>query len=511
MAWSVPLDVLHGMPNRLWQIAPTALVVLFSLAAALLCGVVLALGSPQMNLLVLGLTGGAVLLLLPSATIVGLVLTVALVATGLLLYYAKVGQAHWLVYLLCLLLWLKLPLDALARSHRNAHQTARFTGELFLVLPLAGMLLVVLVGGIHGGAGPLEWLIGARNYIFVWSLAFVLASGALSEPALRRLWWFLLFMAAIQAPFVAVQHVLSAARGVSWDAMVGTFGGSAEGGGGGSGAMAIYLAIMLGAFVVMLKNRMMPTAWGVLGILCCLLAVLMSETKVLLLLAPLAVGLPLLRELRRRPMFALSALAGLALAMAAMFAFYQQTYFANRASVYTVDASDYLRYMFQTDTKLDVVNRETGEVARLAAPLLWWKEGWRDGPTVRLFGYGMRESRHSALLGSGKAARRHAFVLTTSAVSVLLWDTGLLGLLCFCTLLVMLGLRSRTLSKRQDIPAFHRCALEATLGASLVLLVTLMYNDAAVDHHTIQPLLACLVGYVMYWERQIASAAPAPA
>lgn len=497
-AWASPLR----LPDRVWAALPTVLIVLLSLSAATLAGMVIALGSPQMNLLVLGLIAGGVLLMIPTRVIVFSVLAVGLFATGLLIYYARVGQAHWVVYLLCLALWLKLPFDALARSHQRAHRTTSYGAELGLLMPLLGMLGVIVVASIHNASGPLELLIGARNYLFVWSLAFVVAAGALDDDGLKKVWLFLLAAAAVQAPFVGVQHVIASAKGVSWDAMVGTFGGSPDGGGGGSGAMVIYLAIMIGAFVCLMKSGAMRWAWGALGIGLSVFAVLMAETKVFLVLGPLAASLPLVGELRRRPMFALGALAVVGMVIAAIFVFYQKTYFDSRSAVQTNQAGDYLRYIFETDTQLDIVNRQTGEVARLAAPLLWWKEGWRDGPTVRLFGYGMRESRKSALLGEGKAARRHPFNLTTSTISVLLWDTGLVGLACFTTLLVVLALRSRRLSKSDAIPLFHRSCLEATFVAAVVLLATLPYNDAAIDHYTIQPLLALLVGYTVYWERR---------
>jgi hypothetical protein len=503
--WALPLR----LPDRVWVALPTVLIVLASLVAAVLVGAVIALGSPLMNLLALGVIAGGVLLMIPTRLIVMAVLALGVVAAGLLSYYGGVKQGHWLVYLLCLALWLKLPFDALARSHLRAHRTVQYGPELGLVLPLLGMLVVIVVSSIHNATGPMELFIGARNYVFVWSLTFAVAAGALSDNDLKRVWLLLLVCAAAQAPFVGVQNLIASARGVSWDAMVGTFGGDPEGGGGGSGAMAIYLSIMVGAFVCLLKRGAIGPVWASLGIGSSVLAVLMAETKVFLVIGPLAAGLPLLNELRRRPLFVFSALGLMTLVVAAIFAFYQKTYFEGRSQgVYTVESSHYIDYILSMDTTLDRINRETGEVSRMAVPLIWWQEGWRDGPTVRLFGYGMRESRISRLLGAGKAARRHPFVLTTSSVSALLWDTGLLGLGCFTALLVMLARGSRRLSKKEVIAPFHRACLEATFVGAVVLLVTLLYNDTAMDHYAIQPLLAAMVGYTLYWERRVRELAP---
>ncbi len=494
----------------MWTLPPlrgpgftVAVMLLLLLAGAGLVGMVIALGSAPLTLLAAGAVGGLLLLFLPTPHLVAAQLVLSLVIAGVAMYYLKVAQAHWLPYALSLWIWMKLPMDRLAQVRPQVGPSLP-TSPL-VVLGLLWLLLA-LVGAVINQTPLITFLVGARSHLFIWSLAFAVAAGVFAPEAQRRAWLALLLAAAIQLPFAAQQHFIQFGSSGSWDAVVGTFGGDPDGG-GSSGAMVIYLSIALGLTAALWQRGQLgrwPAAATALAIL---LAVALAEVKAFFLFAPLMLGLVLLREIRARPGFAIGALLASTVALVSVFAYYQQVYFndgvrgAGRA-----DSADYLRYIASADSRLDLINRRTGEVSRLGAPLLWATETAREGPARQLFGYGLRASRTGGVLGAGEAARQHAFSLTTSAVTVLLWELGLIGLALFAAILLATARAARRLCRHAAVPAFHRAALEAVPAAMAVLAVSSLYNDAVGNHYTIQTLLAFIVGHVLYWQRAAALA-----
>lgn len=467
-------------------------------------GAVIALGSLPLTLLMGGAIGGALLLFVPTAQLAWAQVVMSFIVAGVAMYYGKVAQAHWMPYALATWMWLKLPIDramAVAPPHQRlaaaASAPSTFTW-LFIAWAVAAALT-----SVANQTPPLSVLVGARSHLFIWSLAFVLAAGVLGATDLRRAVLALLAVAALQMPFAVQQHFMNFGSIGSWDAVVGTFGGDPEGG-GASGAMVIYQAIALGLIASLARwgeLRALPAAGLAAAVL---LSIALAEVKAFFVFAPVMLGAVFMFELRERPMRALAmGLVGV-LAIGALFIYYKQTYFdAQRRSAQEASAAEYLDYMTSADSRLSLINRYTGEVSRLGAPLLWAEESGRDGFTQQLTGYGLRASRTGGLLGMGEAARRFPFNLTTSAVTVLLWETGLLGLALFTALLLALAALGWRLSREPGVPRFHRAVLEAVPPAMAVLLASMFYNDAVVNHYTIQTLLAFLAGYALYWRRHV--------
>lgn len=466
-------------------------------------GAVLALGSLPLTLLAAAAVGGALLLAVPSAQLAWAQILLALLGAGTAMYYGQVNQAHWMPYALATWMWLKLPLDAAGRT-APAHRPAGVPPSAFSVLFLA-WLAVALLTSVLNLSPPLSVLVGARSHLFIWSLAFVLAGGVLGEAGLRRACLALLAVAALQLPFAVQQHFMNFGSVGSWDTVVGSFGGDPEGG-GASGAMVIYQCIALGMVASLARHGALAAGPAAALAAAVLGTIALAEVKAFFVLAPVMLGGVLLQDARRRPGRALAALLAGTVAFGGLFAFYKHAYFdAGRRSAQEASATDYLEYMTSADSRLELINRYTGEVSRLGAPLLWAEETAREGLVRQLTGYGLRASRTGGLLGAGEAARRFPFNLTTSAVTVLLWETGVLGLVVFVAMLAALAMTAARLGRDDRVPRFHRAVLDAVPPAMAVLLVSMLYNDAVVNHYTIQTLLAFLAGHVLYWRRTLAA------
>lgn len=480
--------------------------VLLPVAAAGFVGMVIALGSTQLTLIAAASVAGLALLFVPTHLTVQLLILIAFLGVGTAMYYGKVTQAHWVPYALSLFLWVKLPLDALARipSHSSA---SHVEPQNFLAGTLFALFLLTAVSIVVNGTPMLHSMVGARNYLYIWSITFVVAAGALNPAQLRQTMLMLLGLVVLQGPFAVQQHFVAFGRTGNWDAVVGTFGGNPDGGGGGSGEMVMFLCFGL-AFAASLWKRGEIKAWQAIAVVLVATATTMlAETKAIFVFAPAALAVVMLSEVRSRPGLALLMLSVTATLLAGTLLFYKYAYFdETAASRRDATLGEYLDYAVSADAKTSkMINARTGEVSRLGAPLVWLREGGVGGPHGWFIGYGPRASNVSALLGKGEAAKHFSFNLTTSTITTLLWDLGALGLAVFVALITFAGFTAWRLSRDVAIPPFHRASLEAFAGAFVVAMASLPYNPSLIDGYATQSFFAFAVGYVMYWQKALAT------
>lgn len=500
MVQAIRLGCLRGP-----RLAVVLAVLLPTLMAAIL-GMVVALGSPQLTLIVAASVGGIALLFVPTHITVQLLLLIAFVGVGTAMYYGKIAQAHWVPYALSLFLWVKLPLDALMRVSTQP----RTIGSGPALLPLTRILLLIFgltaLSILINGTPLLEALIGLRNYLYIWSIAFVVAAGALDPKQLRQTLLMVLAIVVLQAPFTVQQHFVAFGQTGNWDAVVGSFGGNPDGGGGGSGEMVMFLCFGLAYAASLWKVGEIRASTALLVVLAAIVATMLAETKAFFVFAPAALGVVMLSDLRRRPGLTLLMFSLTAALLAGTFLFYKSQYFDDTQAAHRdATVGEYLDYAVSADSKTtQMINAHTGEVSRLGAPLVWFREAGIGGPHGWVVGYGPRASNVSGLTGPGEAARHFAFNLTTSTITTVLWDLGVLGLILFASLIVLAAASAWRLSRDERIPQFHRATMEAMAGGFVVLMASLAYNPGVVDGYATQSFLSFCIGYLMYWQKSLA-------
>lgn len=478
---------------------PAALAFAVLLAVCAFLGIIVALGSPQIDLLLLAAIFGPMLLFVPARWVLPLLIVTGFVVVGLGMYYLRIVKLFWVPYMLCMFLILKLPLDAL--GHHVPAAERRRPIPLFIWLLFAFFALVLISAALN--RTPLiNILVGGKHFLFVWAITFLTASRAIDETFLRKCWLLILAIAILQLPFTVIQHFMSIDK--NWDAVVGTFGGDPNGG-GASGMMAIFLAIACGFVVSLLKVRQISPVLGGAVLVSALVSVAMGEVKFFFVLMPMVIAVVLRRDFVRRPAMAFGIMLIGLVALSAVALFYEDEYGGRVAKSRQSETSDYLDYIFRDESNLDFINYQTGEVSRLGAPLVWLHTANKDGLDKLLLGYGLTASRPSETIGQGVMAKRFPFKLNTSTLTILLWDSGLLGLLTFCAVLVTAALRAMKLSSAEPIPPFHRACLDGCVGALVGLMASLPYNGAAIDHVSIQFFLPFVVGYVLFWSNRVAA------
>lgn len=474
-----------------------------------LAGAVLALGAAQLDLLMFGTVCGLAFLFVPTSAVLGLLVLLTFVVVGLASYFLSFDKGFWLPYMICMLLFLKLPIEALQHVRGIVRPAV---APPLLVYALLPFLAVFALSAAINGTPVMALLVGAKNFVFVWSVLLLLALARMDEGVLARIWSSVPWIAALQLPFAIYQHFFVAARnfndvrgGISWDAVVGTFGGKIDGG-GASGTLALFEVIAILITLLLLEARVFSRRTALLVVAASFLSIALAEVKVVFILLPIMVVGLLRGRLVRNPLFSLGALVATLVILGGLFFAYQQMYWGktDRSTSYAGGA---LEYVFRADTNDHLVNYRTGEVSRLAAPLIWWRETSARGADLLLFGYGPSASRISETIGYGVAAKRYSFRLDTSTLTVVLWDLGLAGLLSFVAILMAGIAASLRLMRHADIPPLHRAVMRAVPTALAIVLVTLPYNRDAVDNSSLQLLICLLLGHAAYWHRRLGTRA----
>lgn len=475
------------LADRLPSVAITALFVLAAAAG----GVVVASG----NLVLIGLAVGAllgVLLLQAVGAAVWLVLVGTLLVTGPLVMHAPgLVRLRWLFSILGFFLL------AAAVVHEGANRDPRRPGLPFF-MKLALVFVVYAVGMLFAGDGPLEQGLGAiKRYFQYWGLAFALAAVTFRPSQVRRWLAFVLLLALVQLPFAVYQRLVLMPRRLNMpdsvvpvDIVAGTMEGSITG--GANNNVMVYLLITVFAGLLALRREGAirgPALWLLLPVVAAPLA--LGETKLAVVLLPialLAIGGDLVR---RRPLvFAAGALVTAA-AVATLFYSYVQLQAAEGREGMTFEQrlEQNIEYNFGARGYFGGSSLNRGNVV----PYWWSRHGARD-PFGTLFGHGLGASHGPGGADSrGHMDRQHrGYSIGLTAIAVLLWDVGLVGAALFLATIVGAAVTAGRLAARAS-PGLDR-ALCRTLQASAAQLVPMVF---AVDLLLLAPSLQVLAAFTL--------------
>ncbi len=468
---------------------------LFVLVAGMIGGLAVATGAKLLIVPVFGLVAGLFLLLLPAQWLLLTLLAVAFVVVGVVGYTARISQIHWLPYIFGLVVWLHVLVElALRRAPR--------TGPWPFVL--WAFLIYVLMLGVNALTNPQApgiYLIAAKNYLFLLGV-FLAAFTLIREPrSYERIWTFLLVVALLQLPAVIYQYVvvggrITAAGGHGWDAVSGTFGGTETG--GQSGFMGLYLVLMLVLLMALMRQRQMSWRLALpLGLLC-LIPILMAEVKaVYLVFLPLALAVFFRRAMLGNPLKAIAGTVGMVALLAAFIQADEILHFKGVKQDRTV--LQVIEDAVTLDTDPEHTRVRTGEMGRTALLTLWWRHHDARSAHQMLFGHGLGSMRISSFYVGEVQKLYPRQRLDKHALSMLLWDIGLVGALAFVVLLAAGARLSLRLSRHEGVPGRHRAYLE-TGGILLVMaLASLFYSRAVVDHHAMIVLVMLSLGQSVYW------------
>jgi hypothetical protein len=475
------------------------------IAASLLMAILFGLVSTSTNLILISFAVAlfiGVFLLNRPIWIVWIVLSTGLLVLGILPIYndSLDSKAGWAISLLCFILM------ALAFFKSATTPDAREGTPAFIWL-LLGFFAYTVLNSIVQCYSAEEFIGGFKRYFQLWGLLFGLCWIAFDDRPILLWRKFFVIVALVQLPFAIYELITlvplreglveSLPGMVPIDVVAGTFGANIYGG-GNSGEMSTFLVIVLAFLLSQKMQKKLSLGRLALLIPWVLAPLFLGETKVVVVMLPLAFMVLYRRELVARPHYALIALAfGSLLAVCMGYAYMSVSHMSMDELI-----ADTLRYnVYEAGYGSKLLNRTT--------VLTFWanQQGAHD-PVSFVFGNGLGSSHQNQEgLGGHIESRYPYYGVGLTGASVLLWETGVFG----CGLLIAVFSCAWSAAGRlyrESISPIVRADANAIQAALTLFAFHLFYNSSLLEAVSFQIVFAAVLGYLAWlYRRHVASLA----
>lgn len=451
-----------------------------------------------------GVVIGAAALVVPLRWLVVALLVMSLIVTGQIMYFGGIFKAHWIPFLTGLLLLIRYPIDLMQRNKVRAAVVDETPWSVRAMrLSIAIFFATLFASTLINYVPPIQILVISKEYVFLWGVYLILATGLVRPEFVERIWAWLPWLLPLQLPLVLYQRfvVMSRTRALAkWDVIVGAFGGNPEGG-GASGAMGFFC--LIGIFIAIYRYRAgLLLRWQMLSIVAAgIISIGLAEVKFMILLLPFCFIMVFSKDILRKPIQGIL-LIGLGFILSVSIFVAYKVQYSNQLTTPTTEK--YLESMFFGQTETSFVNVLSHNQSRLGAIAFWFKNHSLTEPVSLLIGQGMGSSRITMTF-VGEAQAQHFEALARSSVTILLWEAGAIGTLAYIGFMCFAFLAAKKRSMGSQCTADSRATLQSMAIAIVILAASLPYNSDLLGTHQIQLLLMLCLGYVAMNK---ASAAP---
>jgi hypothetical protein len=446
------------------------------LGAGAVVGLVVSTGRLIPSALVIGAVAGLMLLnALPLA--IWLLLIGVFLVNGPVGYFAPgLAKISWLFSLLGVFMSGAAVLYAAAGRQRPVRSMPAF------IYAALAVVLLALISSFFSQGLLSEIGAGAKRLFQFWGVMFLLAVYPFSDATVKRWLLFLVGVAVVQLPLALYQRVVLVPQVLGWempgfvplDIVVGGFEGSIYGG-GASAIMAMYLVLAAIGVFCAYRERLIGSLLFFVLISIIVVPLGLGETKVVLMLIPLAIGFAFFDRVGERPMLFVGGML-LASVIVGILAYLYLLVQVSGETTWGESLAAVFAYNFGEKGYYGTgVNRLT------AVPYWFQSQSWAD-PLRALFGYGMGSSYgvDGRVPQMGHMFEAHAGMhIDLVAMSLLLWDFGFVGAALF--LLMIFGAcvtTVRCLREASDPWDRVLCRmLMASLGSTLLMM---FYSASAV-------------------------------
>jgi hypothetical protein len=462
-----------------------------------------ALGGKLWLVFSFGAVGGLGLIFAPVELVVGFFLFVTFVVVGPIASFSsgQLGLAQWVPYMLAVVLLVRAPMERYQASKVKAWKLPSHGSRLSPVMwAVAFYFLCMGISLVSNLPSPLQAVVGAKQYIFIWGVFFLLVASDVSARYVEGIWRGLLLVAVLQVPFVVYQRLFEASirfdeqggRMTALDAVVGTFPGGV--GGGANGALAMFCVLALALATSLHRSRMLSPLSTFAVVAASFLSIAIGEVKVVVVVLPLAFLVLNRRDAIRRPLFFLGGGVLVLAIVGGVITLYQ---LQGTQKAQERSTMEHIELAFSRI--LDPNNiQPNGYVSRFAGLHLWYRDG-RSTAQTRLFGYGPGAS-HLSTTGKGVVAARFApLKINSTTAAAMLWDIGLIGLAAFVVIIIIAFFEALKLAALPQIPAFHRCALETSAVMMALAGAMIPYGKDLVALPQFQVLFLLALFQILYW------------
>ncbi|QBE62526.1 hypothetical protein [Pseudoduganella lutea] len=459
--------------------------------AAVFMGMVTALGSMTLTVIVAGmLLAPPMLLLIDTRKLLPTLFVIVFLVQGSLQFFFGLRAATWLASGLIAMLLVRSVVEIFMSGPKS--KAAIAGPPPYGIVLFAGLyLLVYLFSLALGDASTTQRISTLRFSIPIFGVLLAFYCFRWEDKQLQRLWLLLIAIAIVQLPLVTYQHFFMMATH-GWDGVVGSFG---------HGLSPVLIVFVLAAMLYTLSRwtRNLIPGWQVAAAFIVGMAIiLLGEVKIVLVWLPVGVAFVLRRKLLRNVLNLVAFICLASVFFVGTYAAYKVMYWGEvekTGGTLSEKLDSVVGYAFDPDG----VNDQTGEISRVASLALWARDPLTGG-VERFIGYGPGSTSISATTGMGKiAARYRGLAVGSTAVSTLLWDVGLLGMSAFILMLgsgIVAGLRYTKVSQHQEASAI----VDTSTAVLILLCSTLVYNRTVLDEPTSQLLCFFCLGCIgHYW------------
>jgi hypothetical protein len=486
-------------------------VLIYGLAAfiGILAGVVSADGRPSVIAIFTGLIVAAVVALSRN-TLLWFVIVGGLVIFGVAqLYLPAAKYIRYIIPLASVMLVLHGVMEKLGRS-RAREAGYNLPGLLLWAL---GFVAIALVSAVVNRSEPGVAIMGLKGYFQMWPLLLALILIRWDQETIALIVRGLLAIAFLQLPFVLHQYfmLVPLRQGlgdgiVPVDIVSGTFGASLYGG-GANAVLAAYLVITVACLLGLWKHGTMSAAKAVLFCVLLLAPLFFNEAKISALYIVLVYVVLFYKEIAAKPLKAL--LAGVA--VAGLFATLLTAFTLAQPSGKFATWNDLIDFTIERQTASTAERSgQFSELSRWTALTFWADEHAGDNLAHLLLGHGPGASRVQEggldLAKTLAEQRYHGLQIGYTALSALLWDTGVLGVTAVLGMFLAAFFTAHRLADyyRDHDPA-QSGIFDGLSAAVAVLMLSLAHKDFFAFHIPYQTLIILILAYLAIMQRQVSA------
>lgn len=419
---------------------------------------------------------------------------ISLVLCGVTQYFTGISAILWLPFLLAFtmtgLLFLQNRYTPLELDHKEI---------IILVLFIGFFVQAVLSTFLQNGVTTT--IVGLKNELALSLILFCLLLRFCRESQIYRVTKTLYWIFYAQFPVVLFQIFVILPKRVAahgefekWDSVVGTFGGDPMGG-GNTAAMGLFCLLIMLLKLSEYKHGLCSLKSTILHIGAAFTLCILGEVKFVILLSPILLAYVWLAPSYIKGMksydikIILAIIGGMLVLMSIAILLLSLSYSSAFGSDPSKGPLDIfigsLEYIFDPNYIMP-----TGELGRMTTIFFWLDNNDFYGLPNALFGYGLNTTNHGSAVSPGFLNILFNVILDTTALSVLLWELGIIGTIFFIsmTLYILRVCKPTPLFNRDDMapedirlmsypPAFNAFAIACLLSlpySQILMLVPML-------------------------------------
>jgi hypothetical protein len=391
--------------------------------------------------------------------------------------------------------------------------TARSEAALPPVMGWAlAFTIACVVSALVNLSEPAVALVGMKDYFGMWGLFLSVVFLRWPATFARNLAWGMLLIAILQLPFVAQEYLILVPKRVGLgggivpvDIVSGTFGAVLTAG-GANAVLAAYQVIVVACLLALWKNGALSGFITALLSVVLLSPMVVNEAKITALYLPLAFIVVFHRDIANKPLKFLAAGAGTAALLGVLMT----------ALVWGINSdqirssSDLInRVISEESESADQRQGQYNELTRWTALTFWAQQHVKANPINTLIGHGVGASRenYAGLIAADTLAEKRypGLHIGYTALSALLWDTGLIGMITVLGMYTSAFLAAGRLARHyQGKDKFKTALFEGLQAGMAVLTLSLAHKDFFVNLIPYQTLTYVIIGFIAYSSIEVA-------